>query len=110
MPSHTVSPFICIFVHFQLTNSLQKQLNELRKEKSLLQQQINRERKSNSTLESHLSELKESDATPTMSITMATMSEVLEEQGEEDDQDQESELEEKGLLESLEYGECTSKI
>ncbi|KAL7564830.1 hypothetical protein ACA910_021086 [Epithemia clementina (nom. ined.)] len=66
-----------------LTNSLQKQLNEVRKEKALLQQQIDREKKSNSSMENHLSDLKERN--------LATMSQVPEEENEEEEEDNEEE-------------------
>jgi hypothetical protein len=45
---------------FQLTNTLQKKLNEVRREKALLQQQIDQERKSHAGLQSQLSDLRDS--------------------------------------------------
>jgi predicted nucleic acid-binding Zn-ribbon protein len=44
----------------QLTNTLQKKLDEVRKEKALLQEQIEYEKKSHATLQTQLSGLRDS--------------------------------------------------
>jgi predicted nucleic acid-binding Zn-ribbon protein len=47
----------------QLTNTLQKKLDEVRREKALLQEQIEHEKKSHATLQTQLSGLRDSHLT-----------------------------------------------
>lgn len=51
------------FRTLQLTNTLQKKLNEVRREKALLEQQIEREKQSHVLLQSQLSDLRNSHLT-----------------------------------------------
>ena len=54
----------------QLTNTLQKKLNEVRREKSLLEKQIEREHSSNSDLKARLDSLMEAASVSTASSSV----------------------------------------
>ena len=48
----------CCFLHLKLTNTLQRKLNEVRKEKSVLEKQIEMEKKAHQEMELELDELR----------------------------------------------------
>lgn len=63
---------------FQLTNTLQKKLNDVRREKAELQAQIEREHKSHMVLQQQLSDLRS---------TQRSKAEALEEEDEMEEED-----------------------
>jgi predicted nucleic acid-binding Zn-ribbon protein len=53
----------CNAIHLQLTNTLQKKLDQVRREKALLEEQIEHEKKAHATLQTQLSGLRDSHLT-----------------------------------------------
>jgi len=71
--------FVLLMMTLQLTNTLQKKLNEVRREKGLLEQQIDKEKKANAALQMELTSIRSNNL-------MAT-SEKLEEEDEMEEED-----------------------
>lgn len=82
--SHTVTIFCCDLCYFaadnlQLTNTLQKKLDEVRREKSLLEQRIDKEKKANAALQMELTGIRSNNLMKT--------AEKLEEEDEMEEED-----------------------
>ncbi len=80
----------CLPHFFKLTNTLQKKLNEVRREKAQLEARIDREMKSHATLQTQLSDLRDNHLSVAVASEEEEEMEEKEEKGKENRANQEN--------------------
>jgi septal ring factor EnvC (AmiA/AmiB activator) len=76
---------VAFFNNLQLTNTLQRKLDEVRREKAMLEQQIESEKQSHKIMESELNELRNTSTSNKSKLSQLRTTTEAEEEMEEED-------------------------